>query len=74
MKLTYVIQICKSMFSIKSGIINAYFACSLTQKISKILRPMMGTFFKCILTYLYCPKYNEMNMRHSDAQKHVSYT
>ena len=31
------------------------------------------TFFKRILGYLYCTKYNEINIGHSYIQKHVSY-
>ena len=31
-------------------------------------------FLKCILTYLYCTKCNEINICHLDVQKHVSYT
>ena len=33
----------------------------------------VGKFVKCILTYLYCMKYNEINMSHSDEQKHIFY-
>ena len=30
-----------------------------------------GNFLKRILTYLYCIKYNEINMYHSDVQKNI---
>ena len=32
-----------------------------------------GKFLKHIITYLCCTKYNEINLCHSDVQKHVSY-
>ena len=38
-----------------------------------ILR-ISGIFSKRILTYLYCTKFNEIKLCHSDVQKHVSYT
>ena len=38
------------------------------------LRHMAETFLKRILTYFYFTKYNEISLRHSDVQKHVSYT
>ena len=31
-------------------------------------------FLKQILTYLYCTKYNEIDVWHLDVHKHVSYT
>ena len=32
-----------------------------------------GKFLKLILTYLFCFKHNEINICHSDTQKHVSH-
>ena len=32
-----------------------------------------GKCLKCILTYLDCPKYNEINIDHSYIQNHVSH-
>ena len=43
-----------------------------TQKISDTLRLMEG-YLKRILPCLHWNKYNEINLCHSDAQKHVSY-
>ena len=39
------------------------------QKFSDALRPVQRKFLKPISTY--CTKYNEINMYHSDVQKHV---
>ena len=33
-----------------------------------------GKFLKLILTYLYCTKYNKINIFHLVVQEHVSYT
>ena len=41
------------------------------QKFSDALRPVQRKFLKPISTY--CTKYNEINMYHSDIQKHVSF-
>ena len=38
------------------------------------LRPKSEKFLKCIVTYLYCAKYDEINIFYSDVRKHVSYT
>ena len=35
---------------------------------------LCGNYLKCILLYLYSINYNEINMHHSDIQKHVFYT
>ena len=35
---------------------------------------LQGKILKIILTYLYCSKYNDINICHSDVQKHVPYT
>ena len=43
-------------------------------KFSDTLRCMRGKCSKRILTYLYCIKYNETNMRQSNVQKHAPYT
>ena len=43
-------------------------------KITKTLRPNGGKCLKRTLTYLSCTKYNEINICHSDEQKHISYT
>ena len=70
MKLTCVIQICISMLPIKYDINtrSIFFTGSL-----KIFRSYGRKFLKSILTYLYCANYNEINMHHSDTQKHVSH-
>ena len=44
-----------------------------TQKLSDTLRPMGEKYLKRIVKYLYCTKYNEINIGHSNIQKHVSY-
>ena len=43
-------------------------------KLSDALQSVGEAFLKCILTYLYCIKYNEINICNSDAQKYISYT
>ena len=43
-----------------------YFVCKLAQKFSD---HMEGKGIKHILIYLYCTKYNEINVCHSDIQK-----
>ena len=40
-----------------------------SQKNSDTLWSMGGNTLNCILTCLYCTKYNEFNMHHSDVQK-----
>ena len=72
MKLACVIQIHKSIFIMKNGlnsinILNSGFS----QKFSNTERAMEGNFLKRILAYLYCIKYNEINIFLSDIQKHV---
>ena len=42
------------------------------QNFSETLRPMGRKFFTRFLADIYCSKYNEINIRHSDMQKHVS--
>ena len=44
---------------------------------TKIIRYLMaygGIFSKCFSTYIYCTKYDEINISHSCVQKHVLYT
>ena len=38
---------------------------------SKYITAYGEEIFKHILAYLYCIKYNEINIRHSDVQKHI---
>ena len=40
---------------------------------SDTLRTMGENYLQRILTYLFCTKCNELNMCHSNVQKHVSY-
>ena len=40
---------------------------------SDILRSMEGKRLKRILMFLYCANYNEINICHSDIQKHGSF-
>ena len=47
-----------------------YFVCKRAQKFS---HPMEGKGIKHILIYLYCTKYNEINVCHSDIQNPFSY-
>ena len=58
------------MFSIKNGINTTSFLYTESHKIFPVL---CGKFLKSILLYLYFINYNEINMYHSDIQKHVSY-
>ena len=51
-----------------------YYEYRLTQKFSDALWLTGGGGLKRILTHLYSTKYNEINIFHSGAQKHVSYT
>ena len=44
-----------------------------TQTITKVFRYIMACEGK-ILTSLYCTKYNEIHVCHSDVQKYISYT
>ena len=44
-----------------------------TLKFSDTFRNMGRKYLKRILTYLYCNKWNKINIYHSDTQKHVSY-
>ena len=71
MKFTEVIKIYKSMFPVKSDIKKyKYFVYWPTQKFDTLRRT--GNFFlKRIL--IHCTKYNEINMRYSDVQKHFFY-
>ena len=46
------------------------------QRHTKVFRCIMAygvKFLKHILMYLYCIKYNKVNICHSGTQKHVSY-
>ena len=49
-----------------------YFVYRLRQRFSDTLQPM-GGFLKRILTHLYCTKYDEIDICHSDVQKYISY-
>ena len=42
-----------------------------TSKFSDALQPMGRKCLKCILTYLNCTKYNEIDVGRSHIQKHV---
>ena len=44
-----------------------------TQKFSDPLLPMREKYLKHILKFLYCNKYNKINIYHSDKQRNVSY-
>ena len=44
-----------------------------THKIFRYITAYGGKCLKPILTYLDCTKYNEINISHSDLQKHVAY-
>ena len=58
------------MFSIKNGINARSILYTGSHKSFPIL---CGKFLKRILSYLYCMNYNEINIHHSDIQKHVSH-
>ena len=70
MKLTCVIYTYIRMFSIKNGINTSSLLHTESHKSFPVL---CGKFLKSILLYLYCINYNEINMYHSDIQKHVSH-
>ena len=60
----------KSMFPYENDIKSTNILCIGSHKSFPIL---CGNSLKCILLYLYCINYNEINICHSDIQKHVSY-
>ena len=75
MKLTYVIQISKNVFLMKNGLYNINILHTDLYKFSNILWLIGESFLKLIVTFLYCTKYNVINMFHSVVQKKkVSYT
>ena len=72
MKLALVIQMSKSMVRIKEIIKSKNILHTVSYTFFFSLRRMGKKFSKRILAYLYCSIYNEINMRHSAVQKHVS--
>ena len=66
MKLTYVIQIHKSMFPIKNDIKSTNILYTSSHKSLPIYYGLRGKFLNHILTYLYYTKYNEINRCHLD--------
>ena len=70
MKLIYVIYIYMKMFSIKNGIKTTSILHTESHKSFPIL---CGNFSKRILSYLCYVNYNEINIHHSDIEKHVSH-
>ena len=73
MKLTCVIQVYKSMFPIKIiNSVNIFYMGF--HKSFPIHYRLWGEFLKHILSNLYSTIYNEVNICHTDVQKHLSYT
>ena len=74
MKLTYVNQTYKTMFPIKNGFKSINALCTGSHKSFSMHYSLQGKIFlKCILSNVYCTKYNETNICHLDVQKHGSY-
>ena len=72
---------CKCMFPMKFGLLSIKILYIGSHKkylihydLWGILKRFKSIFLKRILAYLYFTKYNEINIFHLDAQKHVSYT
>ena len=74
MKLTYVIQVYKSIFPMKNGLNSINILYTSFHKSFPIQYTYGKENLKRILTYLYCTKYNEINAFHLVIQKYVSYT
>ena len=72
MKLTQVILIYKSMFPMKNIIKSTNILYTGSHKCFSIHYIGGRKFLKCVLTYLYFIKYNEIHMHHLDSQKHPS--
>ena len=70
MKLMYIVYVCIKMFSIMYNINTTSILNTGSHKSFPIL---CGNSLKCILLYLYCINYNEINIFHLGIQKHVSH-
>ena len=73
MKLTKVINICKSLFPMKNGSNSINILNTDSHKSFPIHYSQWRKFSKRILMYIYRLKCNEINVCHSDVQEHVSY-
>ena len=73
MKLTYIIQVYKSMFPMKKGTYRINILFIDLHKIFPLHCDEWEGFLKRILMYLYCTKCNGINIYHSDVQNDVSY-
>ena len=62
------------MVSIRNVINRMNILCAGSYKFFPLHYSLRKKFLKRILTYLYCIKLNKINMCHTEAQKHVSYT
>ena len=71
LKLIHVIHIWHSMNCIESDLYEQWFVYRDTQKFSGKLRPKGEKCLKFILTYLYCTKYDEINIYHLCMHKNV---
>ena len=71
MKIAYVIPEYKSLFSIKKGINILYTG---LHNVFRCIMAYGGNFLKHILTFLYCTKYNEINICHSYVQQFICKT
>ena len=70
MKSTYSIQVYKSMVPLKNSIKSTNVLYTGSYKIFPVHYFPQGNFLKS----LYCTKHNEINIGHSDIQKHRYYT
>ena len=74
MKLAYVTQIYKSKFLMKNGLNSINILYTSSQKSFPIYTEYGMKCLKRTVIFLNCTKHDEINIFHSDVQKHVSYT
>ena len=60
------------MFPVKNDINSTNILYTGSHKNFPIHYGLRGKLLKCILTYLYCTKYNEINMCYSDVQNNIN--
>ena len=77
MESTYVNQVYKNMVPLKNDVKSTNVLCTGSHKSFPILWGNTFKVLRCIISYggnflkrLYCSKYNEINVGHSDTQKH----
>ena len=70
----YVFQLYRSMFPLKNGLNSIKISYTGSYISFPIHYGLWGGFLKRIVTNLPPTKFNEINIFHSDVQKHTSYT